>query len=221
VAYSQTISVSPAGTYTLSMISGSLPSGLVLNPSTGVISGTPAVTGTYNLTVKAQTASGCEGSQAYILVINCPTVVVSPASLPAGTSGTAYSQTISAAPVGGNYTFAASGSLPPGLTLNPSTGSLSGTPTANGSFTFTMTATGFGGCNGSQQYIVVIGGGGCPTITLPASLPNGSVGQLYSNAVAASPAGSYDYAVSSGSLPPGLSLFTGIGLIFGYPTAPR
>jgi large repetitive protein len=219
VAYSQTISASPPGAYTFSLISGSLPGGLTLNPTTGVISGTTTVTGTYNFTIKAQTASGCNGTQAYVLVINCPTVVISPASLPNGTTGTAYSQTLSASPAGGNYTYAVTSGTPPtGLNLNPSTGILSGTPTANGTFTFTVTATGFGGCTGFSDYTVVIGGGGCPTITLPASLPNGSVGQLYNDSVAASPSGLYDYAVTSGSLPPGVTLYTNIGLLYGYPT---
>jgi uncharacterized repeat protein (TIGR01451 family) len=218
VAYNATISALPADTYTFSLISGSLPSGLMLNPTTGAISGTATVTGTHTFTVKAQTANGCNGSQAYVLVINCPTVVVNPASLPAGTTGTAYSQTLSAAPAGGSYTYGTSGSLPTGLNLNPSTGILSGTTTANGSFTFTVTANGFGGCTGSRQYTVVIGGGGCPTITLPTSLPGGSVGQLYSNSVGASPAGSYTYS-ATGTLPTGVTLFAEIGLLFGYPTA--
>jgi hypothetical protein len=217
IAYSQTINVLPAGTYTFSLAAGSLPSGLTLNPITGIISGMPGTTGTTTFTVKAQAASGCSGTQSYTLVIGCPTITVNPATLSNGTAGTAYSQTLSASPAGGNYTYSASGSLPPGLNLNPSTGVLSGTPTTNGSFTFTVTATGWGSCTGSRQYTIIIGSGGCPTITLPGSLPNGSVGQLYNNSVAASPAGSYSYT-STGALPPGLTLFASVGLLFGYPT---
>src|SRR6185369_10382246 len=106
VAYSQTISVSPAGSYTFSVVAGSLPSGLTLNATTGVLSGTPAVTGTYNFTVKAQAANGCNATQAYTLQITCPTITLNPASLPSGTTGTAYNQTVSATPAGGNYTYA-------------------------------------------------------------------------------------------------------------------
>jgi len=220
VAYNQPISVSPAGSYTFSLALGNLPAGLTLNPATGVISGMPSSTGTTTFTVKAESAGGCSATQSYSLVIGCPTVAINPATLPSGTAGTAYSQTITASPAGGNYTFAVtSGSLPAGLNLNPATGVLSGTPTTNGSFTFTVTATGFGACTGSQSYTVVIGSGGCPAVTLPAALPNGSVGALYSIAVAASPSGLYSYGVTAGSLPPGVTLFGSNGVIFGYPTA--
>jgi len=218
-AYSQTLSVTPAGTYTYSLTGGSLPSGFTLNPGTGVISGLTSATGSYQFTVAAQTSNGCGTTGVYTLAIGCPTVTVNPASLPNGTVGSAYSQTLSAAPAGGNYSYAVTaGALPTGLTLNSATGVLSGTPTANGTFNFTVTVTGFGSCSGNRAYTMTIGSGGCPTITLPNSLPNGSVGTLYSNSAAASPSGSFTYS-ATGSLPPGTTLFTSIGLIFGYPTA--
>jgi len=217
--YSQTLTVTPSGAYTFSLIVGSLPSGVTLNATTGVISGLPLVTGTFNFTIKTQAANGCSATQAYSLAINCPSIVLMPVALPNGTTGTAYSQAVTASPAGGNYSFAVtSGSLPAGLTLNAATGVLSGTPATNGTSTFTITATGFGGCTGSKSYTVVIGGGSCPTITLP-DLSNGVAGQLYSKSVAATPAGTYNYAVTSGSLPPGLTIFGAFGLIYGYPAA--
>jgi hypothetical protein len=220
-SYSQPLAVTPSGTYTFSLVTGNLPNGLSLNATSGVISGVATVTGAYSFTVKAQTATGCSGTQAYSLAITCPGVALTPATLPSGTAGTAYSQTIAASPAGSAYSFAVtSGTLPTGLTLNATTGSLSGTPSAKGSFAFTITATGFGSCSGSQSYTVVIGGGAtCPAISLPDSLPNGSIGTAYSNAVTASPSGSYGYVVTSSSLPPGLTLYAAAGLIFGYPTA--
>ncbi|HMX28055.1 MAG TPA: S8 family serine peptidase, partial [Blastocatellia bacterium] len=220
LAYSQTLAVSPAGSYTFSLVGGSLPAGLTLNPATGVISGIPSTTGTATFTVKAEVSSGCSPTQSFTLAINCPTVTVNPTTLPNGTAGAAYSQTISATPAGGNYTFTVTaGSLPTGLNLNPATGLLSGTPTANGTYNFTITATGFGSCPGSRAYTVIIGSGVCPTIALPASLSNGSVGLLYNAAAPASPAGSYNYSLTAGTLPPGTTLFSSIGLIYGFPTA--
>ncbi|HNG31486.1 MAG TPA: putative Ig domain-containing protein, partial [Blastocatellia bacterium] len=219
VAYSQTITVNPAGSYTFSIVQGNLPAGLTLNPSTGVISGLPTVTGTSTFIVKAKAANGCEATGTHTLTLTCPTVTLSPTTLPNGQTGTAYNQSLTVSPTGGNYTFAvSSGSLPAGLTLNPATGVISGTPTANGSSTFTVTATGFGGCTGSSQYTVQIGNGSCQTVTLPATLPNGGLGQLYSNSVGATPTGTYSYT-STGSLPPGVTLYGSIGLLFGYPTA--
>ncbi|MEP7270580.1 MAG: Ig-like domain repeat protein [Acidobacteriota bacterium] len=219
-AYSQAMTVTPSGTYTFSLVVGNLPSGLTLNGATGVISGSPTISGSYNFTVKAATASGCSGTHAYTLVIACPVITVFPAvSLPAGTKAVFYSQTFSATPAGGGYTFAkTSGTLPTGLTLNPATGVLSGTPTATGTFNFRITASGFGGCTGFRDYTLVVGNGVCPTITLTATLPNGSVGSLYNNLVIASPSGTYSYTVNAGSLPPGVTFYGSIGLLFGYPT---
>jgi hypothetical protein len=218
IAYSQTINVTPAGSYTFTLITGSLPAGLTLTSSTGEISGLPMVTGSSTFTVKAQSATGCNATQSYTLAINCPSVTLTPASLPSGTTGTPYSQTVAASPAGGGYIYSiTSGSLPAGLSLNLATGVLSGTPSASGTSTFTVTATGFGSCAGSKSYTVVIGGGGCPTITLPASLPGGNVGKLYNQLVTASPSGSYTYGLS-GTVPPGVTFYSASALLFGYPT---
>ncbi len=218
VAYSQTIAPSPAGSYTFSLIAGVLPSGMTINPTTGVISGLAVVVGTYTFTIKADAGNGCSGTQNYSLQINCPAAItISPASLPNGTAGTAYSQIFSATPAGGNYSFALSGTLPPGLSLNSGTGVLSGTPTTNGAFNFSVTATGFGSCaSAPKSYSITIGSGGC-SVTLPSSLPGGTVGQLYSQSVAASPAGSYTYT-QTGTLPPGVSFINAASLLFGFPT---
>jgi hypothetical protein len=221
VSYNQTIAVTPAapaGSYTFTLSQGSLPPGLGLNPGTGVVSGMATVTGAYSFSVKAATANGCSGIQAYTLVIVCPNIVVNPANLPSGAVGTAYSQTLSASPAGGSYNFAVtSGSLPQGVSLNTATGVLSGTPSSNGTSNFTIAATGWGNCSGSRAYTITVGNG-CPAITLP-DLPGGAIGQSYSNSVAASPSGVYSYVVTSGSLPAGLTLYDSAGLIYGYPTA--
>ena len=214
-AYNQSVSVTPTGSYSFSVVQGNLPPGLILNPSTGAISGTPILAGTHNFTLKAQTAGGCSGQQAYSLAISCPSISLSSLATPQLNSP--YNQTVTASPSGGNYSFAVTGSLPAGLSLNAATGALSGTPTAAGAYNFSVTATGFGSCTGTRNYAGTITGGGCPTITLP-ELPGGQPGQLYNHSVTASPAGSYSYAVTAGSLPPGLTLYGNLGILFGYPT---
>src|SRR5262249_50482917 len=139
----------------------SLPAGITLS-SNGLLSGTPTATGNFNIAVTTTDDDFYTRSQAYTLRINCPTLSLSPATLANGTVGIAYNQTISASGGTSPYSFAVnSGTLPTGLTLS-SSGALSGTPTAAGSYSFTVTATDANGCTGSQAYTVII----CGTITL-------------------------------------------------------
>lgn len=85
------------------------------------------------------------------------TITLSPSSLPNGTVGTAYSQTITASGGTSPYTFAkTAGTLPTSLTLT-SGGLLSGTPSATGTYSFTVTATDSATHTGSQAYSVTIG----------------------------------------------------------------
>ena len=85
---------------------------------------------------------------------------LSPATLPSGTYGTAYRQTITATPTVdavGPFTFAITSATPPAwLTLDASTGVLGGTPTATGMLTFTITATASNGYTASQKYTLTI-----------------------------------------------------------------
>ena len=218
VNYNGSVAASPAGVYSYSLTSGNLPAGLTLNSATGAISGLPTVTGMYNFTLKAQASTGCSGSQSYSLTVACPAITLS--ALPTPTLNSPYNQFVTASPSGGNYSFAVTGVLPAGLSLNAATGAISGTPTTAGTYNFTIKASGtgsFSACTGSRSYSFTLGSGGCPTITL-AELPGGQPGQLYNNAATASPSGSYNYGVTAGSLPPGLNLYGSLGLLYGFPT---
>jgi len=156
-SYNQTISAS-GGTspYTFAVISGTLPTGLSLG-SSGNITGTTSGTGTFYFTIQATDASGYTGSQAYSVTISAaPTVTLSPSSLPSGTVGTYYSQTISASGGQGPHSFSvSSGSIPSGLSLGVG-GVLSGTPNTAGTYNFTVTAMSGDAFSGSQFYSVTI-----------------------------------------------------------------
>src|SRR6185295_9137528 len=173
--YSQTLTVSGAnGSVTYTVTSGALPAGLTLS-SSGTISGPPTAAGSSSFTVLATDSSGATGSQSFTIVISAITLALSPASLPDGTIGTAYNQTVTASGgTGGPYTFAlTAGALPTGLSLS-SAGAITGTPTTGGPFSFTIQATDSSANTGSRSYSVNIGSN---SLTLnPASLPNGFTG---------------------------------------------
>ncbi len=137
-SYSQRLSATGGKTpYTWSISAGSLPSGLLLNNSTGVISGTPTSAGIPTFTVQAKDANNATSTKPMSIAIYAP-LTISTVSLLTGTTGIAYSQTFAA--TGGLQPYVWStttGTLPAGLSLNSSTGVLSGTPSSAGTSTFT------------------------------------------------------------------------------------
>lgn len=220
--YNQTITAT-GGTapYSFALSNGSLPSGLTL-AATGELTGTPTATGTATFIVRATDANGCTGQRIYNLAVQgvCPTLTITPASLPAGTVGTAYSQTFTATGGTGPYVFNGSGTIPPGLTPTQS-GTLSGVPTAAGTYNFKVSVQDANGCPGERDYTLVINNPTCPTITVnPTTLPGGTTGAVYSQTLtAAGGVAPYVFGVSSGSLPTGLALAMS-GTLSGTPTAP-
>ncbi|AZR36764.1 autotransporter domain-containing protein [Xanthomonas vasicola] len=171
------------------------------------------LSGVSNATIARATGTGT--------ILNDDAVVtISPASLPAATAGSAYSQTLTASGGTPGYTFVVSaGALPAGLTLNAS-GVLSGTPTASGSFNFTVTATDNGApTSGSRAYTLTVAGA---NVTLPATtLPAGTAGQAYSSAITPATGGiaPYSYALTAGALPAGITLNSSSGALSGTTTS--
>jgi uncharacterized repeat protein (TIGR01451 family) len=99
----------------------------------------------------------------------CPAITVNPAPpLPNGFVGTDYNQSFMQVGGVGAITWSVSaGALPGGLSLNPTTGALTGTPTTAGTATFTVRATDANGCFGERSYTVVISGDGLQFYPLP------------------------------------------------------
>ena len=142
------------GNFTWTVTSGSVPTGLTLS-SAGVLSGTPSATGSFTFEATATDTASSSGAKSFTVNVAAP-VTVSTSSLPAATTGTAYSQTMSATGGTGSYTWArTAGTLPTGLTFS-SAGVLSGTPTAGGTFTFTVTATDGAGRTGAKSMSVTV-----------------------------------------------------------------
>lgn len=216
VPYSQSLSGASGGTapYGYAITSGSLPAGLSL-ASNGTLAGTPTSTGNFSFVVTATDSSTGTGpytrsSSLLALTIGAPTISLAPASLTAATVGVSTSQTITASSGTGPYTYAVTaGVLPAGVTLS-SSGVLFGTPTAGGTYNFTVTGTdsttGTGSpFTGSRAYTLVVN---APTISVsPASLGAVSAGAAFNGSISAGGGiSAYSYAVTAGSLPPGISL---------------
>ncbi|MBW8746709.1 MAG: putative Ig domain-containing protein [Acidobacteria bacterium] len=205
-----------------SISSGSLPEGLSFDPSTSKITGTPTASGTYTVTFKTTDASNAQTN-----VITPKTIrvgsTVSPITitsrfLPHGTVGAEYSTQLSASGGSSPYSWAASpGSLPTGLTL-ASTGSISGVPANAGTSEVTVTVTDASGASTSTPLTLTVDASTSTLTVTTTSLPSGTVGTAYTAAISAAGGVSpYACAVTSGSLPSGLSL-SGCA-ISGTPTA--
>jgi len=174
IAFSQQLSASGGtGIYTYSK-TGSLPNGITLN-SSGLLAGTPTVTGTFSIDVTATDSNSNTGSKTYSLVVGSVTISISPSSLSAATQNSAFSQQLSASGGTAPYTYSNTGSLPSGLSLT-SGGLISGTPTATGTYSIDITATDANNNTGSASYSLVVGAAAAPASTLRLYVASGAGG---------------------------------------------
>jgi hypothetical protein len=100
------------------------------------------------------------------------------------------------------------GSLPPGITLNPNTGVLSGSPTTAGASTFTIQVTDTQGTTVQTNSLSIRVTEGHPPQITTSTLPNAIIGSAYNQQLTASGAGPFTWSIVSGSLPPGITLDT-------------
>jgi len=193
------------GTYVWSATG--LPSPLVINSSTGVISGTPTNnTGSpYAVTVTVTDGNQVKATKSYTLAINPPLSISGPASIPAGTVNVAYPATaITASGGSGGYSWGATG-LPSGLTIDKNSGTIAGAPTTlTGSpFTVTVTVTDSSGSTASKAYSLTVTA--VPLSFTVFVLPPGVVNIPYAADLSAK-GGIGDYKFSATGLPAGLSV---------------
>lgn len=212
-----TASFTPTGVstgYAFTLQSGSMPQGLSLS-SAGVIAGTPTTQGSYIFTVRLSQGSVFV-DRVVQLSVNPPALNFSPTTLPQATLNRAYSASFTPVGVGSQYQFALhAGSLPPGLSLSTS-GVVSGTPSALGSYSFTVRlVSGESYVDQAVELVVTV-----PPLTLSqSSLPEGTTGQAYSAALTAEGgAPPYSFSPTGGALPQGISL-DAEGKLTGTPSA--
>ncbi len=187
------------------------------SPTTQVVTGlTPGTA--YTFTVAAQNAAGTGPASGRSTAV---TPNVSPslafATPPNGEVGVAYSRPLSV--TGGTAPFVwsvSAGTMPPGLSLAPSSGMLGGTPTTAGSFTFTVRVV--DSSNQSATRAVSIEIAPAPTLTFSPAAGEVSIGYAQQPTLTGG-TGPFTWAVTAGSLPTGLVLNTTTGAVTGTPTA--
>ncbi|WP_298609164.1 putative Ig domain-containing protein [uncultured Spirosoma sp.] len=207
----------------LSYSSLSLPTGLSINPTTGVISGTPVNATTSGVTVGATDDAGITVYSGFLLntrpvLMVVGSGIISPQSATVGAAFSTPTAYAFSAPDGQTLTYSSS-SLPAGLSINPTTGLISGTPLNSGTSGITVGATAgattvYSGflLNTKTNTLIVVGNG----ITSPQSA---TIGKAFSTptAYAFSAPDGQTLTYSSSSLPAGLSINPTTGLISGTP----
>ncbi len=206
--------------YSWSIETGDLPNGLSLDSSTGRISGTPtgAVSSTFTVQVTDADSSTSQ-KELSIEIVSAGALNISTQSLPAEAVSASYSQTLSASGGSTPYTWTvSSGALPDGLSLNSSTGTISGTPTTAETSTFTVQVTDAVAATDQQELSIEITAEDAVSITTQ-NLSAGTVSVSYSQTLTATGGSTpYTWSVPPNDLPAGLTLNGSTGVISGTPT---
>jgi hypothetical protein len=193
-------------------ISG-LPDGLS-GSAAGAITGTPATAGQYSISGSVVDSAGAKANATFKITIVPADLTITTTSLPDGTVSIAYAAALAAAGGVKPYAWSVTG-LPDGLSATAA-GAISGTPTAAGKFTVSVSVKDAAGAGAGQRLTLTIAPA---AITINSTiLPNGTVGTAYSATLGAT-GGVPPFSWSATGLPAGLTMSAG-GSISGTPTVP-
>jgi hypothetical protein len=216
-AYNATLSATGAVNPVIwTVASGTLPVGLSLNASTGAVFGTPTVVGSSTISLKATDSSTPPQTGTSSSTINIYAPLVVSATVPNAIANQPYNGSLSA--TGGDAPIAwviTAGSLPTGLTLNSSTGQITGTPTIGGTVSFTVQATDSAHPPQVKQQAINFQTNSLLSI-ITDTVPNLVTGLLYNTQLATQGGvGPVKWNVSAGTLPLGVNLDLNTGVLNG------
>jgi hypothetical protein len=216
--YTFTANGSPSPTFTV--IGGALPPPLSLDPATGVLEGTPHVTGPFTFAVSASNGQGSPAvSPPITITVSSPLAFT--AAAPSGTpavTGAPFTYRFTATGTPPPAYAVGTGTLPPGLSLDAASGVLSGTPVKYGSFSFTIVAAN-GAANPVTTPLLTMNVLAAPAFTASSPPTPATVDAFYAYTFAASGNPAPTFTVTAGTLPPGLALQASSGVLSGYPGA--
>jgi uncharacterized delta-60 repeat protein len=221
--YSQTLQGTGGyGGYTWSIYSGTLPQGINLDASTGVLSGAPQTTATMPLVIMVEDSVGRQTSKNLTLIVTAPLAFVT-TTLPDGAMNEAYSEQVRVSGGLAPCQFTYTGMLPTGLSLNQTNGIISGTPTAAMLNNIQITVTD-SSLPTPQTVTASLSLRVASTLTINTSeiLPTAFLGQAISPIAlhAVSGVSPYHWSLTGGALPPGISFVAATAQLTGTPTAP-
>ncbi len=214
-AFSFTITASGSPS---SFTASPLPAGLSINTMTGVISGTPTTVGTTTVTLGATNGTATANATLTIKVATTgiAPVIINTVLTADGTTGTAFNYNVAATGTPTSYTASP---LPAGLSINLTTGAITGIPTAVASTVVTLGATNAYGTGTASLTIDVVAGpvlGFAPVITNDPLTASGIVGNPFSYTITATES---PLSYTASPLPAGLSIDSDTGIISGTPSA--